>query len=67
MPVWDPIGVIARGKQGVVVGDPQQLPPTSFGERGVDEVEDGTDVADQESILDECLAAEYPVRRLDSA
>ena len=65
MPVWDAIGVIARGKQVVVVGDPQQLPPTSFGERGVDEVEDGTDVADQESILDECLAANIPSRRLD--
>jgi very-short-patch-repair endonuclease len=65
IPVWDAIGVIARGKQVVVVGDPQQLPPTSFGERGVDEVEDGTDVTDQESILDECLAANIPSRRLD--
>ena len=65
IPVWDAIGAIARGKQVVVVGDPQQLPPTSFGERGVDEVEDGTDVTDQESILDECLAANIPSRRLD--
>ncbi len=65
IPVWDAIGVIARGKQMVVVGDPQQLPPTSFGERGVDDVEDGTDVTDQESILDECLAANIPSRRLD--
>ena len=31
----------------------------------MDEVEDGTDVADQESILDECLAANIPSRRLD--
>ena len=30
IPVWDAIGVIARGKQVVVVGDPQQLPPTSL-------------------------------------
>ena len=29
IPVWDAIGVIARGKQVVIVGDPQQLPPTS--------------------------------------
>ena len=65
IPTWDAIGAIARGKQVVVIGDPEQLPPTSIGERGVDEVEDGTDVADQESILDECLAANIPRRRLD--
>lgn len=64
VPVWDAIGAIARGKQVVIVGDPEQLPPTSIGERGVDEIEDGTDVSDQESILDECLAANIPQRRL---
>jgi len=65
IPVWDAIGAIARGKQVVIVGDPEQLPPTSVGERGVDEIEDGTDVEDQESILDECLAANIPQIRLD--
>ena len=61
IPVWDAIGAMARAKQVVVVGDPQQLPPTSVGERGVDDVEDGTDVTDQESILDECLACQSSV------
>ncbi|MGD9507785.1 MAG: DUF4011 domain-containing protein [Geminicoccaceae bacterium] len=28
IPVWDAIGAMARGRQVVVVGDPQQLPPT---------------------------------------
>lgn len=65
IPVWDAVGAIARGRQVIVVGDPQQLPPTSVGERGVDDVEDGTDVADRESILDECLASNIPYRRLD--
>ncbi|WP_244471056.1 DUF3320 domain-containing protein [Microvirga massiliensis] len=65
IPVWDAIGAIARGKQVIIVGDPEQLPPTSVGERGVDEIEDGTDVEDQESILDECLAANIPQIRLD--
>lgn len=65
IPVWDAVGAIARGRQVIVVGDPQQLPPTSVGERGVDDVEDGTDVTDQESILDECLASNIPHRRLD--
>ena len=41
------------------------MPPTRSFERGVDEVEDGTEVADLESILDECLAAQLPYRRLD--
>ena len=62
---WDAVGAIARGKQVVIVGDPEQLPPTNVGDRGVDDIEDGTDVADQESILDECLAANIPRRNLD--
>ena len=56
IPVWDAIGVIARAKQCVVVGDPKQMPPTNFfqkGETGDDEDES----EDLESILDECLAA----------
>ncbi|GJE16086.1 DUF3320 domain-containing protein [Methylobacterium marchantiae] len=61
---WDAIGAIARGRQVVVVGDPEQLPPTNVGDRGVDEISDGLDVADQESILDECLAANLPQRCL---
>ena len=62
---WDAVGAIARGKQVVIVGDPEQLPPTNVGDRGVDDIEDGTDVTDQESILDECLAANIPRRNLD--
>ena len=65
IPVWDAIGAIARGRQVVIAGDPEQLPPTSVGERGVDEIEDGTDVEDQESILSECIASNVPPRRLD--
>ncbi|MCJ2036131.1 DUF3320 domain-containing protein [Methylobacterium sp. J-068] len=62
---WDAVGAIARGKQVVIVGDPEQLPPTNVGDRGVDDIEDGSDVGDQESILDECLAANIPRRNLD--
>ena len=59
IPVWDAIGVIARAKQCVVVGDPKQMPPTNFfqkGETGDDEDES----EDLESILDECLAKTTP-------
>lgn len=59
---WDAIGVIGRGRQVVVVGDPKQLPPTRFFERlapGMDA--DGmVEVEDLESILDECLGAGIP-------
>ena len=66
IPVWDAVGAIARGKQVVVVGDPKQLPPTSFFERMEDDdAPDETDtVEDLESILDECIGAQIPCLRL---
>ena len=59
IPVWDAIGVIARGKQLVVVGDPKQMPPTNFFHKGdaEDDEEEDEVIEDQESILDECLVA----------
>lgn len=59
IPVWDAIGVIARGKQLIVVGDPKQMPPTNFFQKGENEEEEDVtdDVGDMESILDECIAA----------
>ncbi len=61
----DAIGAIARAKQIVIVGDANQLPPTSFFERLIgDELGDDTyAVIDTESILDVC-ASRYPKRRL---
>lgn len=60
IPVWDAVGVIARGKQLVVVGDPKQLPPTSFFAKSGDDGDGAAaddQVEDLESILDECLGA----------
>ena len=57
IPVWDAIGVIARGRQLIVVGDPKQMPPTSFFQKGADEEAEAEDL---ESILDECLHAGVP-------
>lgn len=49
----DALGTIARGKQLVVVGDPKQLPPTSFFDKAVDnDDEDTTAIEQSESILD---------------
>ena len=57
IPVWDAIGVIARAKQCVVVGDPKQMPPTNFFQKGDAGADEDADSEDLESILDECLAA----------
>lgn len=59
IPVCDAIGAIARGKQVIVVGDPKQMPPTNFFQKGTSEDSDTPpdDTEDMESILDECLAA----------
>ncbi len=63
--VWDAIGAIARGKNVVVVGDPKQMPPTSFFDRAAsDEDQDENSVEDLESILDEALAASIKLHRL---
>jgi hypothetical protein len=64
IPVWDAIGAIARGKQVIVVGDPKQLPPTAFFDRATDGDDDADGLEDLESILDECLGANIPHKRL---
>jgi very-short-patch-repair endonuclease len=71
MPVWDAIGAISRGTEVVVVGDPKQLPPTTFFSRLYDDDTDTTQdpgaadaVEDLESILDDCIAAGLPTLRL---
>ncbi|PHM60604.1 hypothetical protein Xsto_03833 [Xenorhabdus stockiae] len=61
----DALGVIARGKQIVVVGDPKQLPPTSFFDRADidDDNEDTAAVSQTDSILDASLPL-FKMRRL---
>ncbi|MEK6656535.1 MAG: AAA domain-containing protein, partial [Nitrospirota bacterium] len=61
------LGAIARGKQIIIVGDPKQLPPTSFFDRlGEAEVDEDEELAldDSESILDICMQTYRPARRL---
>lgn len=63
----DALGAIARGKQLIVVGDPKQLPPTSFFDRfASDEIDpdDETIVDDAESILEVASKAYQPIRML---
>ncbi len=63
------IGALARGGQMVIVGDPKQLPPTTFFERfwdAADGEEERVETAagGMQSILDMCLARYHPARQL---
>ncbi|RME58737.1 hypothetical protein D6779_05840, partial [Candidatus Parcubacteria bacterium] len=63
----DALGAVARGRQLIVVGDPKQLPPTTFFDRiGSEEVmeSDETNLDDAESILDVTMKAYPRARRL---
>jgi hypothetical protein len=63
MPTFEAIGALARGNSVVVVGDPKQMPPTSFfASQQFDE--ENADKEDLESILDDCLALPMPSRYL---
>ena len=64
------IGAVARGKQLVVVGDQNQLPPTSFFDRMMNVADDddaaranASATSDSNSILDLCVPA-FPRRTL---
>lgn len=64
LPTSEAIGALARAKSAVIVGDPKQLPPTSFFSSGyVDE--ENLDAEDLESILDDCLALSMPEKHLN--
>lgn len=63
LPTCKAVGVLARGKNAVIVGDPNQMPPTSFfAGNTVDE--DNLDIEDLDSILDDCLALGMPQAHL---
>ncbi len=61
----DALGAIARARTAIIVGDPKQLPPTSFFDttQAEEEEEEETAIDDTESILDVCLK-QFPYRRL---
>ena len=59
LPTSEAVGTIARGENVVVVGDPKQLPPTSFFKSNKED-EDNSEQEDLESLLDDCLAISMP-------
>ena len=53
------VGALSRAKAAIIVGDPNQMPPTSFF-KGAVTGEDYEEVADLESVLEDCLAINLP-------
>ena len=59
LPTCKAVGALARGESAVIVGDPKQMPPTSFFSSNASD-EENLEQEDLESILDECLALNMP-------
>lgn len=64
VPTWDAVGAVARGAETIIVGDPKQLPPTSFFAKTDDADEEEVATEDLESILDDSLALTMPEMHL---
>lgn len=63
LPTCEAVSALARAKQCVIVGDPKQMPPTSFFNT-IKLDEENMDVEDLESILDDCLSLSVPSKYL---
>lgn len=63
MPTSEAVGAIARGKALIVVGDPRQMPPTSFFTATNIDVEEAA-IDDMESILEDCRTLDMPSLQL---
>ena len=63
LPTCEAISALARAKQAIIVGDPKQMPPTSFFST-IKVDEENMDIEDLESILDDCLSLSIPSKYL---
>ena len=63
LPTSEAVGAISRGENLIVVGDPKQMPPTSFFSANKFD-EENYEFEDLESILDDCLALSIPSKHL---
>lgn len=63
LPTSEAVASIARGKSLIVVGDPRQLPPTTFFENNMFD-EENAEKEDLESVLDEYIALSLPSAHL---
>ena len=63
LPTCKAVGALIRAKDAVIVGDPRQMPPTSFF-AGSGPAVDDIDLEDLDSILDDALALGIPSKYL---
>lgn len=63
IPTARAVGALARGINAMVVGDTNQMPPTSFFTSNMVD-EDNWETEDLESVLDDCLAVNIPSTHL---
>ena len=63
IPTCKAVGCIARGENVIIVGDPKQLPPTTFFHTDMKD-DEHYETEDLESILDDCLALGLPENHL---
>ncbi|ROI10776.1 DUF3320 domain-containing protein [Chryseobacterium sp. H3056] len=59
LPTAEAVSALARARQAIIVGDPKQMPPTSFFSTSRTD-EDNLEMEDLESILEDCLALSIP-------
>ena len=64
MPTCEAVPSLARAKSAVIVGDPKQMPPTSFF-MNMEVDDDNLESEDLESVLDDCLALGIPEKHLN--
>ena len=63
LPTCEAVPSLARAKSAIIVGDPKQMPPTSFF-MSVGADEENPETEDLESVLDDCLALGIPEKHL---
>ena len=60
IPTAEAIGALGRGKEAIIVGDPKQLPPTSFFMAQHNESDEPEAFQDLDNILEDALALSMP-------
>lgn len=63
IPTCEAVPSLARAKSAIIVGDPKQMPPTSFF-MGSGSDDDHPETEDLESVLEDCLALGIPEKHL---
>ncbi|MBD5584762.1 MAG: DUF4011 domain-containing protein, partial [Clostridia bacterium] len=63
IPTCEAVPSLARAKSAIIVGDPKQMPPTSFF-MGTGQDDDHPEAEDLESVLEDCLALGIPEKHL---